>query len=377
MNIVIDASPLNKKPTGIQTYVLNILKLLASIDRTNKYTIQGTQFSKAELGIEGNNFRIEKIPRHTIFGLIWRLWYRTGFAAQLSLSKPDLFLSTDVALPLYCPSPAIAIVYDITPLIVEGTYPWYAHALFKNDISHAVKNADAIIAISQSTRNDLIHLLGAKPEKIHVIYPGYDDEVFKPEVQPHKVQSTMRKFNIPHKYILYAGTLQTNKNIPRLIEAFAFLKKEQRLPHKLVMIGKKAFGHEAVSAAIEKFATYEDIIITGYITREKLSLLMHGADVFVFPSLHEGFGIPPLEAMACGTPVITSNASSLPEVVGDAGILVDPYNIQEIAEAIYRVISDGNLREQLRRKGLERARLFSWHKAAQEMLQLFEAFSRR
>ncbi|MGD0352431.1 MAG: glycosyltransferase family 1 protein [Dehalococcoidia bacterium] len=376
MHIIVDASPLGEKPTGVQTYVLNILKLLASIDRTNNYTIQGTQFSKIELGIESNKFRIEKIPRPKILRLIWRLWHRIGFDVQLSLGKPDLFLSTDVALPLYCPSPAIAIVYDIIPLIVEGTYPWYARAIFEKYISHTVKNADAIVAISQSTRNDLIHRLGAKPEKIHVIYPGYDDSVFKPEVQPNKVKSTMRKFNIPHKYILYAGTLQTNKNIPRLIEAFALLKKERRLPHKLVMVGKKSFGHEAVSRAIDKFAIHDEVILAGYVQHEELPLLMNGADVFVFPSLHEGFGIPPLEAMACGTPVITSNASSLPEAVGDAGILVDPYNIQEIAEAMYRVISDSNLREQMRRKGLERARLFSWHKAAKEMLRLFEAFSR-
>jgi glycosyltransferase involved in cell wall biosynthesis len=233
------------------------------------------------------------------------------------------------------------------------------------------------LSLFRNQKNDLVHRLGAKPEKIHVIYQGYDDSVFKPETQPQKIQSTMRKFNIPNKYILYVGTWHTNKNIPRLIEAFAFLKKERRLPHKLVIVGKKAFGHEAVTNAVDKFAVHDDVIIAGYVRQEELPLLMHGADVFVFPSLHEGFGIPPLEAMACGTPVITSNASSLPEVVGDAAVLVNPYDINEIAEAIDRVLSDGKLREELRRKGLERAKSFSWHKTAQEILQLFEGFSRQ
>jgi glycosyltransferase involved in cell wall biosynthesis len=170
--------------------------------------------------------------------------------------------------------------------------------------------------------------------------------------------------------------LQTNKNIPRLIKAFSLLKKERKISHQLVIVGKKYIGYEAILRAFHESAASDDIILTGYVPTEELPLLISGADVFVFPSLYEGFGLPPLEAMACGTPVITSNVSSLPEAVGDAGILVDPYNIREIAEAMYRVISDGNLREQMRRKGLERARLFSWHKAAKEMLRLFEAFSR-
>jgi glycosyltransferase involved in cell wall biosynthesis len=376
MHIIVDASPLSENPTGVQTYVLNTIKRLARIDRTNNYTIKGTQFSKIELGIESDNFRIENIPRPTILRLIWKLWHRIGFDVRLSPGKPDLFLSMDFSLPLYCPSPAIAIVYDIIPLIIEGTFPWYTRAIFEKYISHTVKSADAIVAISQSTRNDLIHRLGVKPEKIHIIYPGYDDNAFKPQTQLLRVKSTLRKFKIPHEYILYAGTLQTNKNIPRLIEAFALLKKERRLPHKLVIVGKKAFGHEAVNSAIDMFAVHDDVIIAGYVRHEELPLLMHGADVFVLPSLHEGFGIPTLEAMACGTPVITANVSSLPEVVGDAALLVDPYNTHEIAEEMYRVVSDGKLREQLRQKGLERAKLFSWHKAAQEMLQLIEAFSK-
>jgi hypothetical protein len=152
MRIAVEASPLAEKPTGVQNYVLNILKLLARIDRTNTYTIQGTWLSKAELGFESNKFRIEKVSRTTIFRLIWRLWHRIGFDVRLSPGKPDLFLSTDFALPLYCPSPSIAVVHDIIPLIVDGTYPWYARIIFEKYISHTVKNADAIIAVSQSKK---------------------------------------------------------------------------------------------------------------------------------------------------------------------------------------------------------------------------------
>jgi glycosyltransferase involved in cell wall biosynthesis len=275
-------------------------------------------------------------------------------------------------MPPYCPYSRIVTIYDLTPVVLKGAHRADFRFKFGKEVSHAARRADKIIAISQSTKKDLINLLGAKPEKISVVYPGYDDDIFKPSPDPHKIETALRKYGIIRSYIIYVGILEPKKNILRLVEAFASLKREGKIVHKLVIAGKRAWGDETVFQAVRRNGLEGEVIFTGYVPQEELPLLMSGADVFVFPSLHEGFGIPPLEAMACGTPVIASNASSLPEVVGDAGILVDPYNVDEIAEAIYKVVSDGKLREQMRRKGLERAKLFSWKKAAQQTLQILE-----
>ncbi|MGD0352430.1 MAG: glycosyltransferase family 1 protein [Dehalococcoidia bacterium] len=376
MHIAIDAVWLgDRQGAGLATYTTNLLESLAKVDSRNRYTVYSMRLETGKLSIENDNFTIKEVPdllSFLPFWYSWTFWYYTGFSAQLSLDKPDLFLSTHPALPLYHPYPRVVIIYDLTPVVLKGAHRADFRFKFGKEVSHAARRANKIIAISQSTKKDLINLLGAKPEKISVVYPGYDDDIFKPSPDPHKVETALRKYGIVSSYIIYVGILEPKKNILRLVEAFASLKRDGKIVHKLVIAGKRAWGDEKVFQAVRRNGLEGEVIFTGYVPQEELPLLMSGADVFVFPSLHEGFGIPPLEAMACGAPVITSNASSLPEVVGDAGILVDPYNVDEIAEAIYKVVSDGKLREQMRRKGLERAKLFSWKKAAQQTLQILE-----
>jgi glycosyltransferase involved in cell wall biosynthesis len=376
MHIAIDAVWLgDRQGAGLATYTTNLLESLAKVDSRNRYTVYSMRLETGELGIENDNFTIKEVPdllNFLPFWYSWTFWYYTGFSAQLSLDKPDLFLSTHPALPLYRPYPRVVIIYDLTPVVLKGAHRADFRFKFGKEVSHAARRANKIIAISQSTKKDLINLLGAKPEKISVVYPGYDDDVFKLSLDSHRIQTALRKYGIVSSYIIYVGILEPKKNILRLVEAFASLKREGKIVHKLVIAGKRAWGDETVFQAVRRNGLEGEVIFTGYVPQEELPLLMSGADVFVFPSLHEGFGIPPLEAMACGAPVITSNASSLPEVVGDAGILVDPYNVDEIAEAIYKVVSDVKLREQMRRKGLERAKLFSWKKAAQQTLQILE-----
>jgi glycosyltransferase involved in cell wall biosynthesis len=282
-----------------------------------------------------------------------------------------VFLSAHPVLPLCRACPSVVVIYDLSPLIQRNAFKAGFQFRFDRQARHASKHADRIITISQSTKADLINLLGAKPEKISVVYPGYDDS-FRPQVNHHELKALMSKYSIDDRYILFTGALEPKKNLTRLVEAFVSLKKQGKTVHKLVIAGKRAWGDETVFQTVRRSGLESQVIFTGYVPQEELPLLMSGADVFVFPSLHEGFGIPPLEAMACGTPVITSNSSSLPEVVGDAGVLVNPYSVDEIAEAIYKVVSNRELREEMRRKGLERAKLFSWERAAQEIVQMLE-----
>lgn len=376
MRIAVNTSPLGEELwAGLATYTSNLLRALAKLDDKNSYVVYGMRLNRKELGKNCANFEFKTMPdilKVQSPWYSWVFWHYTGFPVQLLADRPDVFISMYPALPLVRPCPRIVLVYDLTPLILHGAYSMRFRVLFRNQLSYAAKYADRIIAISQSTRKDLMAHFGTDSEKIAVVYPGYDSATFKPEDNLNRIKGVMQKYSIDGNYILYVGTFDPKKNIPRLIEAFARLKKEKGIPHQLVIGGKRTWGDDKVFQAVNELGLEDEIVSTSYVPQEDLPLLMNGADVFVFPSLHEGFGIPPLEAMACGTPVITSNVTSLPEVVGDAGMLVNPYSVDEIAEAIYKVVSDRELREGMRRKGLERAKLFSWERAARETLQILE-----
>lgn len=373
MRIVIDASTLGKNPTGIQVFTHNLLKALSDIDRINNYEIYGTPFNKAQLGITNDKFTINKMPTSIQNTYLCRIWYQNVLSVQLSRNNPDLFVSTNHVIPLFCKSPVVTIIYDATPLIVDGSLGLFGKTLFSLNTRYSARNADAIVTISQSSKRDIINYFKVKPERIYVIYPGYDDVLFNEQQESEEIEITKHKLSISGNYILYAGTLQTNKNIPRLIEAFTLLKERGQINHKLVLAGKPSAGYGDIAKAVRNSSANKDIILTGYVPKEILPGLFKGADIFVFPSLYEGFGIPPLEAMACGVPVITSNTSSLPEVMGDAGILVNPYDITGLANSIYRVISDQTLHMDLSRRGLERAKLFSWDRAGKEFVKTFES----
>jgi glycosyltransferase involved in cell wall biosynthesis len=379
MHISIDALPINEKPwTGISNYIFNLLKSLAELDEKNEYTIYGMRYDLKDLGIENDNFKHNKAPelfKFWRYRVSWLSWYYTAFSVQLLKDKPEVFLSPYSILPWYCPCPKVIVVYDLVPFIFQQFYSIPIRFIFQKQTANAVKRADRIITISNSTQNALIKLLKADPDKIIVIYPGYDDHSFKPENNPQRIKEIKRKYGINGKYILYIGNLEPRKNIARLIEAFDQLVKAGNIDHKLVVTGKKSWLYDDIFETVNRLGLSSEVIFTGYAPYEDLPFLLNGADTFIYPSLYEGFGLPPLEAMACGTPVITSNVSSLPEVVGDAGILVDPLNVDEIAKAIYKVLSDKNLQEEMRKKGLERAKMFSWEKVARETIRLLEEAS--
>jgi glycosyltransferase involved in cell wall biosynthesis len=182
------------------------------------------------------------------------------------------------------------------------------------------------------------------------------------------------KYDIKGEYLLYVGTLEPRKNVVRLLQAFHKLKREGHTDYKLVITGAKGWLYQNIFSLISKLELHHQVIFTGWVPEEELPILMSGAQVLVYPSLYEGFGLPPLQAMACGTPVITSNISSMPEVVGDAAILIDPYNIDEIATAIHQVLSDGDLRQRMSQMGIERAKLFSLEKEARQTIEIFNSF---
>jgi len=261
--------------------------------------------------------------------------------------------------------PAIVTCHDIIPLIF---YNNIKKLKFRYSIS-GIKNADKIIADSYNTKQDIISYFKIPDEKIKVIYLAAD-KIFQP-LDKVIISKIKQKYNFDFPLILYVGTLEPRKNIPTLIKAFCKLKKEG-LPHILLVTGKKDGKYKKIFEMVKRLNLQKDTIFTGYVPEEDLPAIYNAADLFVYPSLYEGFGLPPLEAMACGTPVITSNTSSFPEVVGDAGIMVKPHDVDELAKVMYEVLTNDGLREDMIKKGLKQAKKFSWKKCAKETLEVYQ-----
>jgi glycosyltransferase involved in cell wall biosynthesis len=236
--------------------------------------------------------------------------------------------------------------------------------------------AAAVLADSQATKADLIAAYGARPDKIHVVYLGRDESL-KQVTNPLRLAAVRAKYDLAQRYLLYVGTLQPRKNLVRVVQAFGCIAGRPELADvQLVLAGKKGWLYDSLFEQVSREGLSERIVFPGYIPDEDLPALLSAATAFVFPSLYEGFGIPVLEAGRCGLPVITSNTSSLPEVAGDAALLVDPHDVDAIADAMYRIITDRDLAAELTRRGHENVKRFSWEKCARETLAVLESVAR-
>jgi glycosyltransferase involved in cell wall biosynthesis len=251
--------------------------------------------------------------------------------------------------------------------------PWLLTAdsrRYYGKIHHAVQEADAIIAVSHATAQDLIDLADAPAKKLHVVYEAADPEL-APLPADAAAQIVHERHGIDGPYILFVGTLEPRKNVPKLLEAFAMIRRE--FPARLVLAGGKGWLADDVFATVQRLALSDGVILLGSVSPADLRPLYCAAEALVLPSLYEGFGLPPLEAMACGTPVVVSNAGALPEIVGDAGMLVRPDDPHDIAQGLGWVLGNASFRQALIERGLSRAATFSWDRAARETVTVYES----
>ncbi|HEX8148858.1 MAG TPA: glycosyltransferase family 1 protein [Pyrinomonadaceae bacterium] len=258
------------------------------------------------------------------------------------------------------------------PYYCQGSDEWFEESFER---AHEM---DVILTYSEHTKRDVVETLGVEAERIHVA-PLAAHEQYRPDLDPERLREVLGRHGLGGRpYVIYTGMIGARKNLARLVEAFHVLRQEApSLGHRLVLAGGTFQLSEPIFETVRALGMEGDVKWLGFVPFEDLPYLLGGAELFAFPSLYEGFGLPPLEAMACGTPVVCSSASSLPEVVGDAGLLFDPYKVNEMAESMHRVLADAGLRAELSRKGLERARLFSWEKTARLTLAAYEeAFAR-
>ena len=273
----------------------------------------------------------------------------------------------------------VTIIHDIAFLTYPETVAKRTRQWLGKNLKIYCQRADVILTVSEFSRQEIHHYLGIPLEKIHVVYNGVDPEQYHPDYSEDRVQETKAKYNIPGAYILYLGTLEPRKNIETLIRAYQrlltagpsrFGQNPSAFP-KLVLAGKKGWLYDSIFQLVKEFHLENQVIFTGYVDESDAAPLLCGARMFVFPSLYEGFGIPPLEAMACGTPVIVSDCASLPEVVGDAGLLVPPTDIEKLAENMNRLLKDDHLHAALREAGLKRVGQFTWKASAKKLVHIY------
>lgn len=364
MHIGIDASrSVGPQRTGTEGYSLHLIRALLALDAASEYTLYFNRPPAAGLFPPRLNLRQRVIP-------FPRLWTHLRLAAEIAVCRPEVLFIPAHTLPWWHPCPTVVTVHDLGYQYFPWAHPrlarWYLHlsTLF------SARTATRVIADSAATKADLVQRYRIPPAKVTVV-PLAAGPAFRP-VAPEAAQATARRYGITGEYILFVGTLHPRKNLRRLLEAFALLKRQAHLPHRLVLAGKLGWRGQELCRTAAQLGLEGQVVFTGFVAEEDLPALMSGCAAFAFPSLYEGFGLPALEAMACGAPVICSDSASLPEVVGNAGLLVDPWDTAALAQGLHRLITDEELRGELKARGLERAAQFSWPRCAHETLAVLK-----
>lgn len=349
---------------GINWYIRNLLTYLPRVDHDNRYTafLGDRRFTSSELKL-----RVSRLP--TSRPVVRIFWEQVVQPFALQKEGVDLLHALAFVTPLFSPCLSVVTIYDLSFRLYPESFKHSKRFYLDLFTRLSARRARRIVVISESTKRDVVRLLGVPPEKVEVVYCGID-ETFRPLAEDQVATFRTRR-GLPERFILFVGTIEPRKNVTRLIEAFAALRPCDPATLKLVIGGAKGWFYRDVFARVEELGLEGEVMFPGYIHASELPLWYNAAELFVYPSLYEGFGLPPLEAMACGTPVIAANTSSLPEVVGQAGLTVDPLDVEGLAEAMRLVLGDETLRQEMRERGLQRARGFSWTKTAQETVQVY------
>lgn len=371
MNIGIDAYPLTReKFTGLGTYLLNLLKELESIDTQNEYFLYGCKDFSLPFRNERWHTRIISGPK--IISSISTLWLAWGCRKMLARDKIGVFIGTQNLVPVFL-SPTIKkilVMHDLCLYICPQNLPLSLYLAHKMIFPRSVFSADRIIAITDSTRSDIKKFFPkVENSKIDTVYYGGPAEEFKPIDKRLAREHVAGKFSQSGKYILTVASLEWRKNVTGLLKAFHLYRQKYKIDSKLLIIGGERRSKVGDIYRIHRELSLEDsVFFLGHADTNDLVHLYNAAEALIFPSFYEGFGLPPLEAMACGTAVVASDIPVFREILQDAALLVDANNPEKISEGIYEVLSNKSLAQNLKTKGLERVKFFSWRKTAEETL---------
>jgi glycosyltransferase involved in cell wall biosynthesis len=369
VRVAIDYTPAIRQTAGIGRYTRGLVEALAELDRENQYVLFCAGDTPTRTAWPPNFLvRRSAIPSRWLAAG----WNKIGLPlpAEVLTGNCDLFHSPDFVLPPLRKARGIVTVHDLSFMRLPQCADPGLRAYLEKAVPKAVATAHRILADSWNTRNDLIDLLQVHPAKVSVVN-GAVDKTFAPVVDPERLDQVRSQYHLYQRFVISVGTLEPRKNYPRLISAYARLHRDTGLPHQLVIVGKPGWLYDDVYERVRAEGMAEHVRFLGFVPDCDLAALYTMADLMVFPSLYEGFGIPPLEAMACGTPVLSSNNSSLPESVGSAALTVNAEDTGAIADAMAQVLGNSGLRTQLIELGRLRAGQFTWHAAARSLLTAY------
>ncbi len=433
MIIGIDASRANREhKTGTEWYSYYLIKYFAQFDAENQYILysdsplQGGLLDLTRVGIDNENnkedpvyddkgYQIIKSPHNNFRGDVLRwpvpyLWTLGRLSLEMILHKPDLLFVPAHGLPLIRPKYTINTIHDVSfreegssyifekkklgpktsrigrkimnwlvKAMTGGKYGANAFDYLDWSTTYSLRHSDKIITVSNYSRDQILktyrcdHDDICRSNKIKVIHNGFNDLIYKKIDDQEKIAAVLKKYGIEGSYLLYTGRLERKKNTPFLIEAFAKAKAGHRdIVEKLVLVGDASFGYDEVKYLTHQYGLSSEVITTGWVPESDMPYIVNGASAFIFPSIHEGFGIPVLQAMNCGIPVLLSDIPVLREIVGDAGFFFDPYNKEQAADTIAKLLLDNELKNNLANKGLKRVEEFSWEKCARETLKVLK-----
>mgnify|MGYP002280013856 CR=1 FL=1 len=432
MLIGIDASRANRDhKSGTEWYSYYLIRWLSKFDAKNQYIlytdkplkggllnlaskdgIHGKKQEDDEIEFDKNGYQKIKSSHKNFKGKILKwpfnfLWTQGGLSLEMLFRKPDVLFVPAHALPIIHPKNSIVTIHDVgferyhrlydreqigpeakngrklinffVQLLTFGKFSANSADYLRWSTMFALKNAKKIITVSDYSKKEIMEIYGKfagmppLEEKIKVIHNGYNKNIYQDNKLGGKTDEVLDKYGIEKPYLLYVGRLEKKKNTPALIEAFAIMRDANKnIKHKLVLVGDANFGYDDVKYMVEEYLLEDDVIMPGWIEEEDMPFVYCGSDGFIFPSLYEGFGVPLLQAMSCGSPITASRAASIPEVVGGAALLFDPQNVEEIADSMAKIIRDKALRDNLIRQGKERVKNFSWEKCARETFEAIE-----
>ena len=371
MKIAINALGPSKVKAGIGNYLANLISELSIIDKENRYIIFASSNNILFYRNENKNFKIVDIGFWANNKLLRILWEQLILPLHVVDYKADILFSPGFVCPLVKTSKNVTVIHDMTFFSHPYVHTFFKRIYFPFMIKQAVKKSEKIIAVSNNTRKEIIKYTHIAEEKIAVTLLAANKFPVAEIADEKKLLK--EKYGIDSDYLLFVGMIEPRKNIRLIIDSFNKIEDDNL---KLVIVGQKGWMTEELFERIGADNLEKRVIFTGFVPDEELSVFYKNARTFLYPSLYEGFGIPVLEAMSEGCPVITSNISSLPEVAGDAAILIDPENSKELSDAINKISNDSKYREELTEKGFDNAKKFSWEKTAKQTLSIFEEVGR-
>ncbi len=370
MKIAINALSAKSQHHGVGVYITNILKHLIPLTGQHDFLL----YKRNSLNLDNNlqsikNIKYRNIDKSRYLRIVWE---QTFLPIALKKERFDLLWGPCNFLPLIKPCRFVVTIHDLAPFLLPRSLPFIRRTYYQRAFLNSIYRADQIVVVSESLKTDLMRLFSLPEKKIYAIHNGID-ESFHPVTDKILLSQIQNKYQLPTDFILTLGVLEPKKNTIGLIQAYADLRKSYAELPKLVIGGSKQYGwkNNQVFEMVKNLGVEKDIIFTGTIAHEDLPAVYTLTTLFVLPSIYEGFGLPVAEAMACGTPVITSNTSSLPEVASDAAILVNPLNVQEISKAISQVLANKGMQKEMTEKGIKNSKRFSWNKAASSLLEVF------